>query len=63
MVETLLVGQYMFLKIVFNLLNYLVSALASNWLEILNDLRTKYYYNIIELSSQIETLNIEFKTA
>jgi hypothetical protein len=32
MVETLLVGQYMFLKIVFNLLNYLVSALASNWL-------------------------------
>lgn len=30
---------------------------------ILSTFRTKYYYQIIELSSQIETLNIELKTA
>ncbi len=36
---------------------------CSDWLGILNTFRTKYYYQIIELSPQIEALNGELKTA
>ncbi len=35
----------------------------SNWLGTLNTFRTKYYYQIIELSPQIEALNVELRTA
>jgi hypothetical protein len=35
----------------------------SEWLGILNTFRTKYYYRIVQLSQEIETINIEFRTA
>jgi len=35
----------------------------SKWLGTLNTFRTKYYYQIIELSPQIEALNVELRTA
>jgi len=36
---------------------------SSDWLGTLNTFRTKYYYQIIELSPQIEVLNVELRTA
>jgi len=35
----------------------------SNWLGILNTFRTKYYYNIVELSSQIDAIKVNMEIA
>ncbi len=38
-------------------------SISGKWLGTLNTFRTNYYYQIIKLSSQIKTLNIELKVA
>jgi len=35
----------------------------SNWLGILNTFRTKYYFDIVDLASQINSLKYSFKIA
>ena len=44
-------------------IDYIDMTYIPKWLGTLNTFRTKYYYQIIELSPQIEALNVEFRTA
>lgn len=41
----------------------ILAGIRSDWLGILNTFRTKYYYNIIELSSQISSLKSSLEVA
>ncbi len=43
--------------------SYYFGEIIAYWLGILNTFRTKYYYDIIGLSPQIEALNVELMTA